>query len=250
MTSRYIFRIDDVCPTQDRSRWSRLRDLFLNRKVSPIIGVIPECKDPRLAISPLDEGFWKEIRDLQSETWTIAQHGYQHLYETSLGGILNINQRSEFAGLSYEKQKQKISIGKKKLESEELRPALFVAPAHSFDINTLRALVDCGYQIISDGISLFPFWKGKMLWIPQLWWDPTPMPSGIHTICLHPQIIDIDRLDRIEKFINQQGSRIVNFDWVLDWADSQSQVMKVYYSLLADLFNPIWKTHQVIHSRK
>ena len=38
----------------------------------------------------------------------IAMHGYNHVYTTNNKGIVPLNDRSEFAGISYDKQAEKI----------------------------------------------------------------------------------------------------------------------------------------------
>ena len=64
--------------------------------------------------------------------WTIAMHGYTHVYSSEDGGINPVNLRSEFAGHSIIEQRKKISAGLKILMKNNLYPKLFFAPAHHF----------------------------------------------------------------------------------------------------------------------
>ena len=51
--------------------------------------------------------------------WSIALHGYQHLYETNDSGLLGLN-KYEFSGLSYEMQIKKLKMQLKSLILTEL----------------------------------------------------------------------------------------------------------------------------------
>lgn len=44
---------------------------------------------------------------LEKKGWIIALHGYEHVFETTSGGINPVNNKSEFAGVNLEKQKKK-----------------------------------------------------------------------------------------------------------------------------------------------
>ena len=236
----YLFRVDDVCPTQRNEEWSRLEQLFIRLTVRPLLAVIPDCLDPELAFEPARSEFWSDLRALQAKGWTIAQHGHQHLYRTNGGGILGLNGYGEFPGLSYDEQREKVERGRAILSTQGLATDVFVAPAHSFDHATLRALVDCGFRYLSDGIGLFPFWKEGLLWVPQVWWDPVTMPIGIHTICLHPQSMTDDRLSKVEKFIVANRDRIVDFDWIIGWSQTRSVAARTACHFLNALFRPVW----------
>lgn len=84
-------------------------------------------------------------------------HGFEHVYTTQRGGLFPLNHFSEFAGLSYEKQKQMLEDGKKILEDKGVFTDLFMAPAHSYDRNTLKALKDTGFKGITDGFGDCPY---------------------------------------------------------------------------------------------
>jgi predicted deacetylase len=235
----YLFRVDDVCPTQ-KAEWFRLKQLLERLAVRPILAVIPDCRDPELAFEPARSDFWSEIRALQTIGWTIAQHGYQHLYRSNAGGILDLNGYGEFPGLSYDDQCDKIQCGRDILLAQNVSTDLFVAPAHAFDYVTLRALADCGFQYLSDGIGLFPFAKEGLLWVPQVWWDPVEMPIGIHTICVHPQSMTEEKFQTLESFIVSHRDRIIDFDWIIEWSQARSLTTRAACACLNALFRPLW----------
>lgn len=200
---RYLFRLDDVCPTMNWDNFDKLKKIFYKYDIKPIVGVIPDSRDSKLNVDNPNENFWNIIKELHQKGWIIAQHGYQHLYINTNGGILNINKKSEFAGLSYEEQLYKIKKGKEILEYNlGIKIEWWMAPAHSFDESTCRALKNLEFKYITDGISLYPFEKYGLTWIPQQIWKPRKKFFGAWTICIHPNSIDSNFIKELEKFIS------------------------------------------------
>lgn len=152
-------RLDDITPDMDWEGFLRFKALLDRYQVKPLIGVIPQNRDENVKGSgngrPGD--FWAYIRKLQEEGWVVAMHGYEHVYTTQRGGLFPLNHFSEFAGLPYEKQRQMLEDGKKLLEDKGVFTDLFMAPAHSYDRNTLKALKDTGFKGITDGFGDFPY---------------------------------------------------------------------------------------------
>ena len=71
---------------------------------------------------------------------------------------------------------------------ERVRPDCWIAPAHSFDENTVKLLSELGVTTISDGLSLFPHRDARnknVVWIPQQLWRFRYVPFGVWTICIH-----------------------------------------------------------------
>lgn len=202
--AKYIFRLDDICPTMNWGNFSKLQTIFEKYDIKPILGVIPNNQDTKLDRDPPRENFWQIIQGLQQKGWIIAQHGYQHTYVTKDPGIIGLNKYSEFAGLPYEGQYEKIKQGKALLE-DNLKTAIewWMAPAHSFDENTCKALKELHFKYLTDGIALFPFKKYGLNWIPQQIWKPERKLFGIWTICIHPNSIDEDYLRHLERFVAQ-----------------------------------------------
>lgn len=227
---KYIFRIDDVCPEMNWENFNVLIKVFLHYGVKPIIGVIPDNCDGKLNHGVNDENFWETIKDLEKRGWFVAQHGYQHVYENNDGGLLNINKKSEFAGLPFEKQYRKIKLGREIIR-EKLGhyPQWWMAPAHSFDAVTCKVLLDLGFKYITDGIGLYPFLAHGLVWLPQQLWRPRRKLFGVWTICLHPNTLSTKETNRLEKFIQKNlsacqseipltpGSGIVNRFFRIIW---------------------------------
>nr|WP_157034183.1 DUF2334 domain-containing protein [Sphingomonas sp. Y57] len=212
MKARYLFRLDDICPTMDWARFNAVADIFMRFEVQPLLGVIPDNKDNSLDRDPADPRFWDKMRHLQSARgWTVSQHGYQHQYVTRDAGILGINKNSEFAGLSRDLQFEKIAKGKNILTEEGLETDIFMPPSHSFDQNTIDALVDNGFKFITDGYSILPYERSGIKFIPCQISRPLPFPIGLLTFCLHSNSIGADFLKKLGYFINNNKNRIINF---------------------------------------
>src|SRR2546429_7960195 len=88
--------------------WNNVESILHRHGVKPILAVVPDNRDPKLAVDAPRADFWERVRDWQAQGWTIAVHGYQHAYVTRDAGILRLNRYSEFAGLPYDDQKRKI----------------------------------------------------------------------------------------------------------------------------------------------
>lgn len=204
-----LFRLDDISWDMNYENFSRIRDLFLKYDIRPLIGIIPHNEDAKLKKQAGDRGisqdrFWAEMLDLQqNHGWAVALHGYDHVYVTSDSGIFKINDRSEFAGLPYEQQEEKIRLGKAILESHGLCIDAFMAPAHSLDWNTVEALKKNNITVITDGRCAYPYWKNGVLFMPQVWSKPHRGVCGIFTACFHINSWADYRFQKLERFIQK-----------------------------------------------
>lgn len=176
----FSFRIDDVVPGMDWERFWNVIHMLERYNVKPLLGVVPDNKDS--SIEPCEPicDFWDVIRKFQEDGYPIAMHGYEHLYVTKEAGLFPINKDSEFAGLSYEEQYKKIKVGKEILKEHGICTDIFMAPSHSFDENTLKALAENGFQYITDGFAK----------------QVIEYPFGI---CGIPVCINIRRIERLHK---------------------------------------------------
>lgn len=213
MSAKYILRLDDACPTMDKKKWQKIENICDKYNIKPIVAVIPNNEDDLMKIDEYDTNFWNKVRNWQNKGWHIALHGYDHVYITPESGFLPFNKQSEFAGLSYESQEEKIKAGWKILQKEKIKCNIWVAPSHTFDKNTLTALEKVtNIKIISDGIALFPFKKHDFNWIPQQLWKFRKMPIGVWTACFHPNEITEIEILNLENFIKNNYQDFINID--------------------------------------
>ena len=104
-----LLRLDDACPKRDVEKWDRIEVLLDKYGVKPLVGIIPNCKDPAFESYSIDKEFWtKRVPEWDKKDWAFAMHGYEHVFNTNEGGINPVNSRSEYAGLSFEEQSIKI----------------------------------------------------------------------------------------------------------------------------------------------
>jgi len=201
----------------DKELWAKMEDLLDKYQVKPMVGVIPHNEDPKLNIYPEDPNFWQVVKQWEEKGWTIAMHGYNHVYSTNNGGINPLWKKSEFAGNTLEIQRDKVRKGVSLLHEHGLNPHYFFAPSHTFDENTLMALeLESDIRIISDTIASKPYKKGKFVFIPQQSGHPIKLPfGGIVTICYHPNTMKEDSFARFEDFLNKESIDVLSFDRVI-----------------------------------
>lgn len=239
--AKYLFRIDDVCPEMDWRKFERLVNLFKRFEIKPLIAVVPDNQDEVLKKEKSNPQFWERINELANNGFTVGMHGYQHKYVNKSGGLLKIHQGSEFAQLPYDVQLKKIKKGKEILEENGIKTDIFIAPGHSFDKSTIKALKTEGFKYLSDGIALWPFEKYKMIWVPQIAWKPRKIPFGIITFCLHSNNFSEKDFSKIEKFIQENKKEIVNFWWAINWFKNQSEIKKTFFLFVNIPFQIIWR---------
>ena len=203
MRTEYVIRLDDACPTMDRSHWSAVETLLMQHGVKPIAAVVPANADPGLVRGPGNGHFWEQVRRWAAAGWMIALHGYSHALRRSKSGIIPVNHVSEFVGLLPEEQKHRIREGVRILQEQNVTPQAWVAPAHGMDRSTLEALrEESSIRLISDSFARRPVQRWGFTWIPQQLWRPRVMPGGLWTICLHPNEMTQADIARLSAFID------------------------------------------------
>lgn len=164
-------RLDDITPDMDWERFLKFKALLDQYQVKPLIGVIPDNRDENIMRKTdlpregqgihIPENFWEYVKGLEKEGWVIAMHGFRHVYATKKGGLFPLNSFSEFAGVSYPEQEKMLSQGRKLLREKGIETDIFMAPAHSYDRNTLKALGKTGFTALTDGFGDKPYrWQG------------------------------------------------------------------------------------------
>lgn len=188
MNKYCVVRFDDVCPTMDAEQFERAFALMERYGIKPLIGVIPDNKDPEQEISPPRADFWDFIKKLQNKGYDIAMHGCIHVYDMDVPKTLICGKKhSEFAGHSYQEQYEKIRKGKEILQSHGIFTDTFFAPAHSYDKNTLKALSANGFRYLSDGLSVKPYERKGVICIPcRSFGVPRVKGKGIFVAVCHP----------------------------------------------------------------
>ncbi|MCH6266012.1 DUF2334 domain-containing protein [Neobacillus citreus] len=199
----YLIRLDDASEYMDVEKWGKVEKLLEKYHIKPIVGIIPKNQDTDLVnkykFNPL---FWDMAREWQTKGWEIALHGYTHVFCSNSGGINPVNYRSEFADIPLEDQKKKISKGIKIFEKHGLYARVFFAPAHTFDMNTLKALRQVtDIRIISDTIANDIYKYDGFYFIPQQSGKVRKLPFKVTTFCYHPNTMKEQDFITLENFL-------------------------------------------------
>ena len=166
--------------------WAEIDSILVEQQIVPLLAVVPDNRDQKLAVAPAHSAFWEQVRKWQARGWTIGLHGYQHLYMTEDRGIVGIQPRSEFAGLPAKVQEDKLRKAADIFHDQGIETKVWVAPGHSFDWNTVEALKTVEISVISDGFALAPHTDSRgAFWVPQQLWRFRRRPFGLWTVCCH-----------------------------------------------------------------
>jgi len=215
--AKYLLRFDDVCPFMNWCVWDTIEAVLRRYRLTPILAVVPDNQDEYLRVSPPNERFWDRVRGWQAQGWTIGMHGWQHRFLTKDGGILGLNQLSEFAGLPRDEQEKKLQAGLAVFREQHIDCDVWIAPAHSFDAITIETLSQLGFHYISDGFSLFPHIdQFGMTWIPQQLWSFRWRPLGVWTICFHINSWRSSDIKMFEERITSYREMISSFPTIID----------------------------------
>ncbi|WP_257307410.1 DUF2334 domain-containing protein [Geothrix campi] len=249
--SRYLIRFDDICPTMNWSMWEAIEAHLVQFQVKPILAVVPDNRDPKLMVDPPRQDFWDRVRQWQATGYTIALHGYQHLYVNKNAGMLGVTPQSEFAGLPRAEQEAKLRKALAIFAEQGVRVDAWVAPSHSFDRTTVGLLAELGVGVISDGLWPRPFTEANgITWLPQQLWSFHPKPEGVWTVCNHHNAWSAQRLDQFAKDLQIYASRITDVPAVLCDYEGRRISLSDRWSGFAEflwthrILGPIWATRR------
>jgi hypothetical protein len=193
--------------------WEGIERILTAHSIKPLLAVVPDNRDPELAVGPAAADFWERVRLWQRRGWVIALHGFQHRYVNNNGGLMGITFKSEFAGLSRDEQNFKLRAGMKLFCEEGVVAQAWIAPSHSFDQTTVELLSKVGIRVISDGLSKLPFVdRHGITWVPQQLWERfRPKIDGVWTVCCHHNNWDLARLEEFARQIAIYEKKIASF---------------------------------------
>ncbi len=235
---KIAIRIDDVCPDMDRTALEKFERLLDEYSVKPLIGVVPFNHDRQLKSENCfkDEAeFASWLNSKKEAGWSIAMHGCYHTYTSKFGGMFPLNCFSEFAGIAYKRQKKMISRGKEKLKEYGINCDIFMAPAHSYDDNTLKALRSGGFKYVTDGFGLGPYMYKGLKFLPIAMFKKMELkaPAGITTFVVHTWEMSDSDLEEYEKLFKEQRERIVDYDVLLSAPAGKRNGLTMIPELLA-----------------
>ena len=221
ITSKYtglLIRMDDISENMNWVLMDKCEKLFDKFKIKPLLGIIPINKDPELLKFPKNDRFWERVENWKNKGWEISMHGCNHLYtqKSDKNDIFNYGGNSEFYGLDYSMQLNKIKAGLEEFKKREIKVRSFFAPNHIYDSNTLKALKDSDIKIIIDGYGLFPYYKNEILFIPQLFYKEIFLPFGIQSTQMHINEWNDEAYNNFEIFVKKNYSKILNLNNIIE----------------------------------
>ena len=124
-----------------------------------------------------------------------------------------MNAQSEFAGKSYEEQYQLLESGQKKLLDRGIETKLFMAPGHTFDKTTLRALKALGFTHVTDGFGDLPYVRSGITFLPIAFLRKYAFSDreGMTTIVIHANHSTVAELKAYEEMIDVNRENIVPY---------------------------------------
>ena len=227
ITSKYtglLIRMDDISENMNWALMDKCEKLFDKFKIKPLLGIIPINKDPELLKLPKNDRFWERVENWKNKGWEITMHGCNHLYtqKSDKNDIFNYGGNSEFYGLDYSMQLNKIKAGLEEFKKREIKVRSFFAPNHIYDSNTLKALKDSDIKIIIDGYGLFPYYKNEILFIPQLFYKEIFLPFGIQSTQMHINEWNDEAYKNFEIFVKKNYSKILNLNNIIEVTNPNS----------------------------
>jgi len=211
----FLIRLDDIAENMHWEMMARATSLFDKFNIKPVLGVIPNNKDPELLAYPkINISFWDQVRNWRDKGWIIAMHGNDHVYDKKCPktDYLSLGGNSEFCTHSLEDQFDKIKLGINKFESEDIKIKTFFAPNHTFDKKTLLALKKIGIKEVIDGYGLMPYEEDGIKFIPQLFYKIRSIPFGIQTLQIHLNYFNQADFNNFEIFINKNSKKIITYE--------------------------------------
>lgn len=229
-------RMDDITPDMDFNKFNRVKAILDEAGIKPLIGVVPFNRDETLHCELAHEDFDRFLKELKAQGWVIALHGYNHLYTTREKGIFPINNFSEFAGVEYDKQNYMIKKGVEQLKEWGVEPQMFMAPGHTFDKNTLKALKENGITAVTDGFWKMPYIRKDITFYPisKKRSECTNNKFGYSTYVLHTNTMSDKGIEEFEKLIKEKRKYFISYgDYLKVRAEKRSASGNLKEYLLA-----------------
>ena len=213
MSVKITFRMDDITPDMNWDNFNFFRKLFKETGITPLLGIVPENQDKKLCCGAVREDFYEVMKGLQKEGYCLAMHGFHHMYTTKSGGIFPLNNYSEFAKVSYDRQREMLMLGRKMLQKHGIEIDIFMAPAHSYDNNTLRALKETGFTKITDGFGKAPYrYKGIIFYPISFHLNRSlKQKAGVTTIVLHANTVTEADKKRYARIFREYGENMISY---------------------------------------
>ena len=225
-----LLRFDDIAQNMNWKFMNKCEVMFDKNNIKPLVGVIPNNKDPELLNYEKEEKFWDRLKIWQEKGWEICMHGYTHIYdnETNKKDFFNYGGRSEFYGHSFDEQSKRIIAGLNIFKNRNIKIRSFFAPNHTYDENTFLACKQNGIEYIIDGYAFYPYKSKGLTFIPQLFYKEIMLPYGVQATQIHLNYWDEKKFKNFEMFIKKNSYKF------LDLNEAASNIKNNIFSLLSN----------------
>jgi hypothetical protein len=259
---KVLFRYDDFLLAPSALSDSLL-SIFRKNGIPLCISIIPYNNEGNL-INKIDSDKISDlISRINNKEIEVALHGYNHVNHIKHAFFCK-STYSEFATIGYEQQYIQISAGKRVIDSLLKRDIkIFVPPFNTYDMNTLRALENLKFEIISgsrQGTSR----GGPLKYMPATLEDFSDLPSVIEKnkdkdvtiiIYFHPysfkgsaskyskdltKLISTVQLDEMLQWLKKKNVSFTAFSDLTekyDFSSSEFQANAFKYNLLKKALN-------------
>lgn len=213
MSMKIAVRMDDITPDMNWDNFIFFLNLFEQTGIAPLLGIVPDNRDKSLTCEAAHDDFYNIMKSLENKGFILSMHGYHHVYTTKHGGMFPLNRQSEFAGLSFEKQREILKSGREKLKQNGIDTDIFMAPAHSYDKNTLRALKEVGFTRITDGFGKMPYIYRGLTFYPISFMMSRSLrqKNGATTLVLHANTVTEADKERYTKIFREYGKNMISY---------------------------------------
>lgn len=211
--TKIAIRFDDITEDMDWNKFRRMESLLEQYQVKPLLGLVPDNQDPNLKKGGPHPDFAAQLQLWQQRGYSFAVHGLHHIYSTKSAGLFPLNAFSEFAGVSYEKQKEMLQRGKRLLEAKGIVTDIFMAPGHSFDKNTLKALKEVGFRYVTDGFGAIPYSRSGLIFLPIAFrkGKDVARKDGYTTVVFHTNSMTETDFVAAEKMFEAHASDFISY---------------------------------------
>jgi len=110
-----------------------------------------------------------------------------------------------------ERQIELLRLGRKVLCEHRLETDIFMPPGHSYDLNTLKAMKECGFRFLSDGRSFHPYEKEGIRCIPASSAYRLHFNRGVLTICIHSNTENERSFLRTREYLKENRKKVIDF---------------------------------------
>lgn len=206
-------RLDDITPDMDYEKFYRMKQLLDTYQIKPLIGVVPFNEDKNLMRNPKREDFSVFLQGLVKEGWVVALHGYQHVYTSDRGGLFPLNHFSEYVGVPFEKQDEMIAKGKEQLQNWGIDTDIFMAPAHTFDGNTLKSLKKNGFCYVTDGFGKQPYVRKGLVFLPIAikQSDCYKQTDAYTTLVFHTNTMEDKEFEKYQRMFEENKNSFISY---------------------------------------